>query len=67
MNACSSVKLGLALNLSVFYYEVMKDRQGACKFADASLASALSKIDELQENEFRDAKVVIELMKENLH
>ena len=66
LNPCSAVKLGLALNLSVFYYEVMKDRQNACKYADTALNAALSKIDELGENEFRDAKTIIELMKENL-
>ena len=34
LNPCSAIKLGLALNLSVFYYEVMKDRVNACKYAD---------------------------------
>ena len=67
MSPCSAVKLGLALNMSVFYYEVMKDRTNACKFADNALNLALNKIDELGENEFRDAKTIIELMKENLN
>ena len=67
MNPCSATKLGLALNLSVFYYEVLKDRISACKYADLALNAALSMIDELGENEFRDAKTVIELMKENLN
>ncbi len=67
MNPCSAAKLGLALNYSVFYYEVLKDRQQACKYADTALNSALSKIDELGENEFRDAKSIIEMIKENLN
>lgn len=37
MQPCSSVKLGLALNQSVFYFEVLKDKVNACKFADAAL------------------------------
>ena len=37
MNPCSATKLGLALNLSVFYYEVIKDRITACKYADTAL------------------------------
>ena len=37
MNPCSAAKLGLALNYSVFYYEVLKDRQQACKYADTAL------------------------------
>jgi hypothetical protein len=27
---CNPIKLGLALNFSVFYYEVMKDHKKAC-------------------------------------
>lgn len=60
------IKLGLALNFSVFHYEVMKDHLQACKFADESLQAALEKIDELEEESFRDAKSIIELLKENL-
>ena len=34
--------------------------------ADDALQSALDKIDELEEDDFRDAKSIIELLKENL-
>lgn len=63
---CNPIKLGLALNFSVFHYEVMKDHKQACKLADEALQSALEKIDELDEESFRDAKSIIELLKENL-
>jgi 14-3-3 protein epsilon len=63
---CNSIRLGLALNFSVFYYEVMKDQKKACELADSSLQAALEKIDDLGEEEFRDAKSIIELLKENL-
>jgi len=64
--ACNPIKLGLALNFSVFYYEVMKDHKKACVLADEALQSALDKIDDLNEEDFRDAKSIIELLKENL-
>ena len=64
--ACNPIKLGLALNFSVFNYEVLKDHQTACQLADDALQSALDKIDELEEDDFRDAKSIIELLKENL-
>lgn len=31
---CNPIKLGLALNFSVFYYEVMKDQKRACELAE---------------------------------
>ena len=64
--ACNPIKLGLALNFSVFNYEVLKDHAKACQLADDALQQALDKIDELEEDDFRDAKSIIELLKENL-
>jgi 14-3-3 protein epsilon len=63
---CNPIKLGLALNFSVFYYEVLQNHKTACELADKALAEALDKIDELGEEDFRDAKSIIELLKENL-
>ena len=63
---CNPIKLGLALNFSVFHYEVMKNHKAACELADQALQDALDKIDELEEDDFRDAKSIIELLKENL-
>jgi len=63
---CNPIKLGLALNMSVFHYEVMKNPKYACELADKALQEALDKIDELEEDDFRDAKSIIELLKENL-
>lgn len=66
MPPCNPIKLGLALNFSVFHYEVMKNHKAACDLADKALQEALDKIDELEEDDFRDAKSIIELLKENL-
>ena len=66
LQPCNPIKLGLALNFSVFHYEVMKNHKQACELADSALQNALEKIDELEEEDFRDAKSIIELLKENL-
>ena len=66
LNACNPISLGLALNFSVFYYEVMNNRKEACTLGEKALADALEKIDEVDEETFRDAKSIIELLKENL-
>ena len=66
LNACNPIRLGLALNFSVFYYEVMNDHKKACELGEAALSEALEKIDDVDEETFRDAKSIIELLKENL-
>ena len=44
----------------------MKNHKIACELADKVLSESLDKIDELEEDDFRDAKSIIELLKENL-
>ena len=66
LNACNPIRLGLALNFSVFHYEVMNDHKKACELGETALTEALEKIDDVDEETFRDAKSIIELLKENL-
>jgi 14-3-3 protein epsilon len=66
LHACNPIKLGLALNFSVFHYEVMQDNKQACQLAETALQEAMNKIDDVDEETFRDAKSIIELLKENL-
>ena len=66
LNPCNPIRLGLALNYSVFYYEVMNQHGKACELGEAALSEALEKIDDVDEETFRDAKSIIELLKENL-
>jgi len=66
LNACNPIRLGLALNFSVFLYEVMNDHKQACSLGEQALSDALEKIDDVDEETFRDAKSIIELLKENL-
>ena len=44
----------------------MNDHKKACELGESSLQAALDKIDECDEETFRDAKSIIELLKENL-
>ena len=66
LNACNPIRLGLALNFSVFHFEVMQNHAKACELGEKALSEALDKIDECDEETFRDAKSIIELLKENL-
>ena len=64
--ACNAVKLGIALNFSVFQYEVMKEPKKASDLAEAALEEAHLKIDDVDEETYREAKSVLELLKDNL-
>lgn len=62
----NSTKLGLALNYSVFYYEVKNDIPKACSLAEEALESAKKNIDNMDNEDARDALSIVELLKENL-
>lgn len=66
LGACNSIRLGLALNFSVFHYEVMSNVKKACELGDKALQDALDKLDDCDEETFRDAQSIIELLRENL-
>jgi 14-3-3 protein epsilon len=62
------IKLGLALNLSVFYYEVVANKDEACKLAKETLdkaKDALAGVDE-DDDEAKDAMSIVNLLQENL-
>ena len=63
----NTVRLGLALNFSVFHYEVMGDATRACEIAKSALVAALEGIDECSEEAFQEAQSIVELLKENLN
>ena len=62
----NSNKLGLALNYSVFHYELKNDSAKACSIAEEALNGARDEIDNMDNEEARDALSIIELLKENL-
>jgi 14-3-3 protein epsilon len=63
------IALGLALNFSVFYYEVINDHEKACSIAKSCLDLANKElpqnVDE-DDEQYRDAMSIINLLKENL-
>jgi 14-3-3 protein epsilon len=63
------IRLGLALNFSVFYFEVMNDQKMACDIAKETLDLAkkdLGNVDE-DDEEHKDAFSIINLLQENLN
>jgi len=63
------IRLGLALNFSVFYYEVIGDQEKACNIAKETIMKAnepLSNVD-ADDEEHKDAISIINLLQENLN
>ena len=67
MQPTHPIRLGLALNFSVFYYEIMGDAKQACTIAKEALESAIEVIDDCSEENFQEAQSIIELLRENLN
>jgi len=62
----SSTRLGLALNFSVFYYEIRNLREQACKIAKDAFEEAIKILDDLERSKAKDTILIIQLLKENL-
>ncbi|CAG9325962.1 unnamed protein product [Blepharisma stoltei] len=64
--ANNPVRLGLALNFSVFYYEGMKEQEKACELARKTFDEALPTLEELDERAYKEATSILGLIKDNL-
>ena len=60
------IRLGLALNYSVFYYEILNMPQEACTLAKTAFDDAISELDSLQEEQYKDATLIMQLIRDNL-
>lgn len=60
------VRLGLALNFSVFYYEIFNDKQKACSLAKEAFDSAIAELDNLREDSYKDSTLIMQLLRDNL-
>ncbi|XP_076438151.1 14-3-3 protein beta/alpha-like [Babylonia areolata] len=60
------IRLGLALNYSVFYYEIMNKPQKACNLAKKAFDDAISELDQLSEESYKDSTLIMQLLRDNL-
>jgi len=60
------IRLGLALNYSVCFYEVLKNKQKACDLAKSAFDQAISKLDKLDEASYKDSTLIMQLLRDNL-
>ena len=60
------IRLGLALNFSVFYYEVLNNPEEACKMARQAFEDAIAELDTLDEESYKDSTLIMQLLRDNL-
>ncbi|XP_071091854.1 uncharacterized protein [Haliotis cracherodii] len=59
-------KLGLALNMSVFYYEIAENRHHACKLAKSAFDAAIADLDNMDETNYKSSTQILQLIRDNL-
>jgi 14-3-3 protein epsilon len=60
------IRLGLALNYSVFLYEVQSKPDDACKMARTAFEDAIAELDNVQEDSYKDSTLIMQLLRDNL-
>ncbi|KAJ6791504.1 14-3-3-like protein [Iris pallida] len=60
------IRLGLALNFSVFYYEILNSPDLACKLAKQAFDEAISELDSPGEDSYKDSTLIMQLLRDNL-
>ena len=60
------IRLGLALNFSVFYYEVLNQPDKACSLAKQAFDDAIAELDNIGEDSVKDSTLIMQLLRDNL-
>merc|ERR1712100_299788 len=60
------IRLGLALNFSVFQYEVLNKPEEACKMAREAFEQAIAELDNVAEDSYKDSTLIMQLLRDNL-
>jgi len=60
------IRLGLALNYSVCHFEILKDKTKAIDLAKTAFDQAISKLDKINEAEYKDCTLIMQLIRDNL-
>lgn len=60
------IRLGLALNFSVFYYEILTNPDQACNLAKQAFDEAIAELDTLSEESYKDSTLIMQLLRDNL-
>lgn len=66
MQPTHPIRLGLALNFSVFFYEIKNAPEKACQMAKGAFDEAIAELDTLNEDSYKDSTLIMQLLRDNL-
>jgi 14-3-3 protein beta/theta/zeta len=66
MQPTHPIRLGLALNYSVFFYEIKNAPDRACQLAKQAFDEAIAELDTLNEDSYKDSTLIMQLLRDNL-
>lgn len=61
-----ALRLGIALNQSVMYYEIKDDLKTACRIAKQAFQDALQDLEDIEEERYKDSTTIMQLLRDNL-
>lgn len=66
LDATHPTRLGLALNFSVYYHDVLNSPERACHLAKHALDEAVIVLDQMPEATYRDSLMILQLLRDDL-
>lgn len=66
LHSTHPIRLGLALNFSVFYYEIKNLPVEAKNLAQAAFNDALGELDKLEQESYKDSTLIMQLLRDNI-
>nr|XP_027200366.1 14-3-3 protein beta/alpha-1-like [Dermatophagoides pteronyssinus] len=66
LQSTNPVRLGLALNFSVFNFEILGNPREACNIAKTAFDNAITQLESVDEEVYRDSTLIMQLLRDNL-
>ena len=66
MQPTHPIRLGLALNLPVFYSVILNNPELAYTLAKTAFDEAITELDTLNEDSYKDSTLIMQLLRDNL-